>query len=52
MTDLRVRLLESIGFSWGKRKGDDSWNERYGELVDYKTQVRSHNKHHVLSMAD
>lgn len=44
MTDLRVRLLESIGFPWGKNKGEASWNERFNELVNYKKQVRSHTK--------
>lgn len=36
MSDLKMRLLESVGFKWAKRKGSISWNERYNQLVAYK----------------
>lgn len=36
MTIKRVKLLESIGFAWAKRKGEHSWNQKYNELRAYK----------------
>ena len=36
MTMDRVRALESIGFTWAKRKGQHSWDSKFDELVDYK----------------
>lgn len=39
MTELRIELLESIGFTWAKAKGDDCWNERFNDLAEYKKLV-------------
>lgn len=39
MTDQKVTLLEEVGFTWAKRKGDFSWESKFDELVKYK---RSH----------
>ena len=39
MTKLRIELLESIGFTWAKAKGDDCWYERFNELTEYKKLV-------------
>lgn len=36
MTEDRKLQLEKIGFTWAKRKGDFSWNEKFRELQDFK----------------
>jgi Helicase associated domain len=36
MTSFRVKLLESVGFVWAKKKGEHAWQERYNELVVYR----------------
>ncbi|GAX11425.1 hypothetical protein FisN_22Lh110 [Fistulifera solaris] len=36
MTEDRKRQLEKIGFTWAKRKGDYSWNEKFRELEEFK----------------
>ncbi len=36
MTEDRKRQLEMIGFTWAKRKGDYSWNEKFRELEEFK----------------
>ena len=36
MTEGRKALLESIGFTWAKRKGEHSWLEKFNELRAYK----------------
>lgn len=38
MTEDRMNALERLGFSWAKRKGDYAWNERFGELLEFKQQ--------------
>jgi Helicase associated domain len=35
MTALKVEALESIGFTWAKRKGDASWMYKYHELQQF-----------------
>ena len=35
MTAIKVEALESIGFTWAKRKGDASWLYKYHELQRY-----------------
>ena len=35
MTERKVLALESIGFTWAKRKGDASWRFKYHELKDF-----------------
>lgn len=41
MTNAKLQHLNAIGFAWAKRKGDFSWNEKYRELMEYKTQYGS-----------
>lgn len=36
MTEDRKLQLEKIGFTWAKRKGDYSWNEKFRELEEFK----------------
>lgn len=36
MTEDRKLQLENIGFTWAKRKGDYSWNEKFRELEVFK----------------
>ena len=36
MTNEKLQRLESIGFEWGKRKGDASWEVKFQELCEYK----------------
>lgn len=38
LTARKLQKLEEVGFDWGKRKGDHSWEERFQELVQYKKQ--------------
>lgn len=38
MTEDRKLQLEKIGFTWAKRKGDYSWNEKFRELEDFKRE--------------
>ncbi|EJK63384.1 hypothetical protein THAOC_15957 [Thalassiosira oceanica] len=49
MTELRIELLESIGFTWAKAKGDDCWNERFNDLAEYK---KLHNHCDVKTKGD
>lgn len=35
LTDTKIANLNRLGFEWGKRKGDEAWNTRYLELVEY-----------------
>lgn len=32
MNDMKLEALESIGFTWAKRKGEASWMHKYHEL--------------------
>lgn len=36
LTETKFQKMEEIGFDWGKRKGDHSWEERYQQLAEYK----------------
>jgi len=36
MTPDKLQALEEIGFTWAKRKGQHSWNQKYQELIHYK----------------
>ena len=36
MTQRKIDSLNSIGFTWAKRKGDVSWNEKFRELQEYR----------------
>ena len=36
MTDRKLALLEELGFTWAKRKGDHAWDEKYQALKAYK----------------
>lgn len=38
LNDERLHRLQSIGFRWGKRKGQASWDEKYEELKEYKAR--------------
>lgn len=38
MTAKKVQALESIGFTWAKRKGDASWMCKYNELQAFVEQ--------------
>jgi Helicase associated domain len=38
MTMSKVHALESIGFTWAKRKGDASWMYKYNELQVFVQQ--------------
>jgi len=38
MTPARIRALESINFTWAKRKGEHSWLQKYNELLEYKKE--------------
>lgn len=35
LTETKLQKMEEIGFDWGKRKGDHSWEERYQQLAEY-----------------
>lgn len=35
MTETKKQNLESIGFTWAKRKGNVSWDLKYNELKQY-----------------
>lgn len=35
MTADKVQALDQVGFVWGKRKGQASWDEKYQELEEY-----------------
>lgn len=41
MTATKIEALESIGFTWAKRKGDASWMYKYHELRKYLHQFGS-----------
>jgi hypothetical protein len=41
MTASKVEALESIGFTWAKRKGDASWLYKYHELQKFYEQFGS-----------
>lgn len=32
----KVQALDSIGFDWGTRRGDQVWKNKFNELVEYK----------------
>lgn len=36
LTETKLQKMEEIGFDWGKRKGEHSWEERYQQLAAYK----------------
>lgn len=38
MTRFKLDALESIGFTWAKRKGQPSWDTRYAQLKEYHAQ--------------
>lgn len=38
MTDDRLQALESIGFTWAKRKGQATWDAKFEQLKEYKEQ--------------
>ncbi|CAJ1965209.1 unnamed protein product [Cylindrotheca closterium] len=37
MTRRRMDLLENIGFEWAKPKGQAAWDEKFRELLEYKS---------------
>lgn len=39
LTRERKRHLESICFRWAEPKGQEAWEKRYHELVEYKVKV-------------
>ena len=39
LTRERKRHLESIGFRWAEPKGQEAWEKRYRELVEFKAKV-------------
>ena len=41
MTDKKLQKLAEIGFDWGKRKGDASWETKFRELSDYNSRYGS-----------
>mmetsp|Transcript_32576 Transcript_32576/g.77779 ORF Transcript_32576/g.77779 Transcript_32576/m.77779 type:complete len:601 (-) Transcript_32576:231-2033(-) len=38
LTDSRLERLESVDFTWAKRKGIHSWNEKFRELCEYQQE--------------
>ena len=38
MTPERLAALQSIGFVWAKRKGQATWDAKYKQLQEYKSQ--------------
>jgi phosphoenolpyruvate-protein kinase (PTS system EI component) len=36
LTATKIANLNRLGFEWGKRKGDEAWQARYQELVEYR----------------
>ena len=38
MTSERLAALQSIGFVWAKRKGQATWDAKYKQLQEYKSQ--------------
>lgn len=38
LTEAKLRVLEEIGFDWGKRKGDHSWEEKFQDLLKFREQ--------------
>lgn len=38
MTPERLAALQSIGFVWAKRKGQATWDAKYTQLQEYKSQ--------------
>jgi hypothetical protein len=41
LTETKLEKMEDVGFDWGKRKGDHSWEERYQQLAEYKNEKGS-----------
>jgi Helicase associated domain len=37
MTERKIQVLERIGFEWAKRKGQAAWDEKFLELLEYKS---------------
>lgn len=40
LSETKRQKLESIGFDWGKRKGDASWEQKFQELQEYKANFK------------
>ncbi len=40
LTQQRISQLESIGFRWAKKYGQELWEARFKELKEYKEKVR------------
>jgi hypothetical protein len=38
MTPSKLKALEEAGFTWAKRKGQPSWDRRFSELVQYRSE--------------
>jgi len=38
LTPEKIAALETVGFDWGKRKGQHAWNEKFNELIAYKAE--------------
>lgn len=36
MTIWKLKALDEIGFDWGTRKGQHSWDSKYNDLCEYK----------------
>jgi len=36
LTETKLNKLNAIGFDWGKRKGDVSWEEKFRQLSEYR----------------
>lgn len=37
MTEERLNALQSIGFTWAKRKGQATWDAKFSQLLEYKS---------------
>lgn len=34
----KIKALEDIGFQWAKKKGDELWEKRFKELIEYRNK--------------
>ena len=34
----KVKALEDIGFQWAKKKGEELWEKRFQELVEFRAK--------------
>jgi hypothetical protein len=48
LSQQKVQALDSIGFDWGTRRGDQVWRSKFNELVEYKRRHGDCKYHHTI----